>query len=275
MRKSFGEDSKKTYDVDAIEKNMTVFVLKLIAMTTMVVDHVGYEFCGDAFWMRAVGRLAFVTYAFLMAESYRCLKNKPDRLRFHVVKLLALFLVTEIPHDLFLSAEPFDFSSQNAIGDLALGFVALILQGWTSRKLRDRRAIAVLCSVAVFVAAVAASRLLRTEYKGGGIVLIEAFYLYLQRANSWRVPARLTALAAICALFPAALVWTYCGFLGFSETIAMARYVPRWYAGVFLTVVPLAFYNQKLGYHSRWFGWFYSVFYPLQFILLIMAESLF
>ncbi len=251
---------------------MTVFVLKLIAMTTMFVDHVGLVFFDDAFWMRAVGRLAFITYAFLMAESYCHLKNKPNRLRVHVVKLLALFLVAEIPHDIILSGDLLEFSQQNAIGDLALGFIALILQGWTTRAFRNRWAFAVPFDVAIFVAAFIASCSIQSEYAGGGVVLVEAFYLYLQKADSWRLPARMATLTAICALFLAALIWTEFGFRDFSGTVSMTRYVPLWATGSFLPVVPLAFYNRRLGYHSRWFGWLYSVFYPLQFILIIAAE---
>lgn len=76
---------------------MTGFLLRVIAMLTMLIDHLG--FVETAAWMRVVGRCAFILYAFLMAESYYHLQNKPDRLRNHVIKPALLAVVSEVPYD--------------------------------------------------------------------------------------------------------------------------------------------------------------------------------
>ena len=49
--------------------------LKLIALLTMTVDHIGYILFPSVLWLRIVGRLAFPIYAFLIAEGCRHTKR--------------------------------------------------------------------------------------------------------------------------------------------------------------------------------------------------------
>ena len=49
---------------------LSVFALKLIALCSMLIDHIGYGFAGNQFWMRFIGRTAFILYAFMIAESF-------------------------------------------------------------------------------------------------------------------------------------------------------------------------------------------------------------
>lgn len=43
--------------------------LKLLAMVTMLIDHMGFTLFPYALWMRCVGRLAFPIFCFLVAEG--------------------------------------------------------------------------------------------------------------------------------------------------------------------------------------------------------------
>ncbi len=44
-------------------------VLKLVALLTMIIDHVGYYLLQDVQWLRAVGRMAFPLFLFLVGYS--------------------------------------------------------------------------------------------------------------------------------------------------------------------------------------------------------------
>ena len=50
--------------------------LKLIAMISMVFDHVGDMFFPDAVWPRMIGRLAMPVFSFCIAEGYTHTKDK-------------------------------------------------------------------------------------------------------------------------------------------------------------------------------------------------------
>lgn len=51
--------------------------LKLIALVTMTADHVGLMFFPQLLWLRAIGRLAFPIYAYMIAEGCRHTKSLP------------------------------------------------------------------------------------------------------------------------------------------------------------------------------------------------------
>ena len=63
--------------------------LKLIALITMTVDHVGYLLFPSVLWLRIIGRLAFPIYAFMIAEG--CLHTRNIGKYFATVAATAFF----------------------------------------------------------------------------------------------------------------------------------------------------------------------------------------
>ena len=51
--------------------------LKIIALITMTMDHVGLMLFPQSLWLRMVGRLAFPLYAYMIAEGCRYTKSMP------------------------------------------------------------------------------------------------------------------------------------------------------------------------------------------------------
>ena len=249
---------------------MSIFVLKLLAMGTMLVDHIGYRLAGNPTWMRVIGRTAFILYAFLMAESYCHLKDKPQRLKSHVGKLLLLCLVSEIPYDLCTVKKLFDFSTQNVIFTLTSGFLALILSGTLIKKLAARKTAAIAAGAAVFILLACFSHLIRADFGFFGVLLIGLFYLYLRRADSMDLGKRAACLAGICVSYAALYIWTQSGFGGWTQiTESVFRY--RWWLlGMLVPFVIILFYNRKLGRRSRRFSIVYSWFYPAHMAVLYL-----
>ena len=253
---------------------MTVFILKLIAMAAMLIDHVAFWLVNNNNVMRNIGRVAFIVYAFLIAESYYHLREKPDRLRSHVFKLLILSTLSEPLHDQYILLKWTDWKSQNTILMLLIGFVALILVGWWEDKNASNQVIARTGAVVICFIAAFSAHFLRTGYGFGGVVLIVLFYVYLQRADSLNFIQRLCVLLLIDVIYICVYIWGSAGFSGGEALMESAKSFNRRLIGTLLAVVPLAFYNRKLGYHSKWFNWMYSAFYPLQFAVLIIARHI-
>ena len=58
-----------------MEKGFTNNQLKLIALVSMTVDHVGMVLFPKAMWLRLIGRLAFPIFAYMIAEGCRNTKG--------------------------------------------------------------------------------------------------------------------------------------------------------------------------------------------------------
>lgn len=50
--------------------------LKIIALVTMTIDHIGFILFPEIVWLRIIGRIAFPLYAYLIAEGCKYTKNK-------------------------------------------------------------------------------------------------------------------------------------------------------------------------------------------------------
>ena len=249
---------------------MSVFVLKLLAMATMLVDHVGYRLAGNPMWMRVIGRTAFILYAFMMAESCFRLRDKPKRLLFHGVKLALLVLVTEVPHDLFARGAALEWGTQNVILTLLLGFLAIIAGRLLHGKNAAGQTFAAIGGVIIFALAAFLAWLTKAEYSCAGVALVALFYLYVRRADGMAPWARVAALAGVLAAYFVIYTWTYSNF---GDWAAIAKVVTRqrwWYLGMAVPFVFIALYNGKRGPNGKWFRVVYSLFYPAHMLVLYL-----
>lgn len=64
-----------------VSKGLSGNQLKVIALITMTIDHVGLTFFPHVIWWRLVGRLAFPIYAYLVAEGCLHTRSMPKYLR--------------------------------------------------------------------------------------------------------------------------------------------------------------------------------------------------
>ena len=109
---------------------MSVFALKLIAVVTMLIDHIGYIFFPRVLWLRFIGRCAFPIYAFLLVQGYRHTHSVGKYLG-----RLALFsILSEVAFDLaFFRSFPY-WGDQNVYFTLALGLGTVLDEESTQRN---------------------------------------------------------------------------------------------------------------------------------------------
>ena len=102
---------------------LNVFYIKIIAILSMCVDHVGAVLFPQYIIFRIIGRLAFPLFAFLLVEGFIHTKN----LKKYALRLGVFAFISEIPFDLAFSGKPFDFSHQNIFFTLFLALLFMIV----------------------------------------------------------------------------------------------------------------------------------------------------
>ena len=109
---------------------MTGFVLRIIAMVTMLLDHIGWNFIDNPMLLTWIGRIAFPCYAFLLAEAFFFVFREKRRLLKYISTLVLLAVISEPCYDLLEFGANFGSSfmeSQSVMITLLLGFLGMSL----------------------------------------------------------------------------------------------------------------------------------------------------
>lgn len=208
--------------------------LKLIAIISMLIDHVGSMFFPGVLWMRAVGRLAMPIFAFCVAEGYLHTRN---RMRY-LCRLGIFAVISELPFDLaFFGC--LEATHQNIMATFFLAVLELMIYDNICSRRNSTLAMAVVFAMA------ALSLLLGVDYSLFGIITVFAFYVLHDRAHWVRQ-------------------------LGGIAFIALTRTV-GYYAATGLAVIPLLMYNGKKG---RGLKWLFYAFYPGHLLVLWLLKQI-
>ena len=112
---------------------MSSFVLKIIAVVTMFIDHLGYIIWGRVTFFNYIGRLAFPIFAFQISEGYLHTKN----LKKYFLRLIIIAIVSQIPYSLFLSTYSNDYTSPNIFFTLISGLSSITI--YDKLKEKDKK----------------------------------------------------------------------------------------------------------------------------------------
>ena len=250
---------------------MTVYILQIIAMATMLCDHIAGLFLDDMVALRCIGRFAFPIYALLIAEGYRHIKHDKSRVTSHLGGYITLAVISEICYD-FAESEALTVASfmesQNCIITLLLGFLGLMaIDYWKDKKKLYMWAAIALTAMLNFM--------VLSNYKFAGVLLIYAFYAYLNQFDGKTYMRRFVLLLAIFACYIPIYHWARCNFCGPAEYVEKLKGTLTWW---YLTHIPiaalLATYTGKKGNAPKIFRTIYRYFYPGHLFILGIIRHL-
>ena len=203
--------------------------LKLIALITMIIDHIGAVLFPEIRLLRIIGRIAFPIYAYLIGEGCIYSKNK--------LQYFAKIGIT------FVAYELVDYLIIGNRGGLCVlyGFMCAVLSvmviEWAQKDLIKRRPIAVLPIMALFISTL----ILQSDYTFIAMTIPLVVYWIKNKNIRYGI---VEALLFICALI-------YPG--------------TQWF-GMF-AIIPIILYNGNKGKEILFKNSFY-VMYPLHFAVL-------
>lgn len=140
------------------------FVLKLIAIVTMLIDHIGAVLFPYEMLFRYIGRIAFPIFVFLIVEGFYHTRN----VRKYELRLLLFAFLSEIPFDLAFNGAVLEFHSQNVFFTLFLGLLLLDMIQKVEKK--------GIWEFILLIGFMALAYIMMTDYDAGGVLLIYVFY---------------------------------------------------------------------------------------------------
>ena len=174
-----------------MKRETTAFTLKIIAIVTMLLDHVGAVIIEKGmykggigietvrqleqidFFLRAIGRISFPIFCYLLVEGFFYTSNRKK----HAIRLGVFALLSEIPFDLAVNEKLLEFQvHNNVMFTLLLGFLGIwLLEYW---KQKDLPALLLLCGNVVAVTGLyLLADWIRCDYGGAGILAILGIYV--------------------------------------------------------------------------------------------------
>lgn len=218
---------------------------------------------------RAVGRMAFVLFAYLIVEGFI---HTRSRLKY-LLRLTLLAFVSEIPFDLAFSGQLVDSTGQNTIFTLSIGVLVLIVWEWASscvhmlyhtKAVRDTyRHFCVWVFQGVQLGALLlgclAAYALRVDYRFMGVPLIFTFYILHDK------PFYVQIVPAACVMFLGTWINNYMKYAGEESPEFIFRFSLRELYGL-VAFVPIALYDGTKG--KPFPKAVYYGFYPIHLLLL-------
>ena len=267
---------------------MTGFILRIIAMATMLTDHIGWNFIDNPMLLTWIGRIAFPCYAFLLAEWFFFVFKDKRRLLKHVSTLILLAIISEPCYDL-LEFWPNVLSSfmqsQSVMITLLLGFLGMsITELLIPSKKDDNQKIwwkPILIIACAYLLIAFTNYKMEANFNLVWPLLIIAYYRYLRYSrneettgNKWNWGKRFWVLLGIFLVYLLIYFWVRSGFGNWAAWMEqITNYLP-WIGGHALAALILSFSNGKLWYHKKWFKIFYTLFYPIHALIIWIIISL-
>lgn len=156
---------------------MSYFVIKIIALSTMFIDHFGYILMGNNQAMRTIGRIAFPLFCFLLINGYFHTK---DRIKY-LVRMMFFAMISEVFFD-FGAYMSFNIFKQNVFFTLTLGLLSIMAtEKYISEWVYKVKYIPETVSIPIGCAGILAlfmawNDFIRADYGWYGILLIYMFY---------------------------------------------------------------------------------------------------
>lgn len=216
--------------------------LKLLALVTMTVDHMGYILFPHSVLLRAVGRLAYPIYAYMIAEGCRHTRSLPKYFG-------ALALMAAVCQSVYFLVMGSLYQYIMVTFTLSVGQIILI------KHAMEKRSRASWCLAALGVAAILCITEILPRLSGTDFDVDYGFWGVMLPVCVYLVPNKPAKLAAT----------TLC-----LSMIALGQVTLQWLS--LLALIPLALYN---GQRGKWnIKWIFYLYYPLHLVALYGIASL-
>lgn len=222
---------------------MNVFVLKIIALATMMTDHYGAIFQSGVLTYRIIGRLAFPIYCFLLVEGYRHTGNVKN----YAARLFLFALISELPFDLAFYNKVI-FAHQNIFFTLFIGLLTIYILDNIEGKFKSKGT-AEIMATSTIIAACLLAIVMSVDYTATGIAYILLFY----KTRSFSNKKKFTIIA-----------------VGMLLLNLMSSWIQQF---SLLALALIYFYNEELGPKNKVLQLLFYAAYPLHLLVFYLIKA--
>lgn len=216
---------------------MSTFILKLIALTTMIIDHFGAIFHEDVMVYRMIGRIAFPIYCFLLVEGFYHTKD----FKRYAIRLFIFGLISELFFDYAFYGKTY-LGHQNIFFTLFIGLMAMHFIENKDGKYKISKNLVI--GLAIILAT-----LTFVDYSFTGIIYILAFYFYREYPQNKKF-LRIGLIMLFMNLISSSLIQQFS----------------------LLSLPILYFYNGKLGPKNKVLQLSFYIAYPLHLFIFYLIK---
>lgn len=218
---------------------MSSFVLKIIAIISMLFDHVGYTIFNKFSFMNYIGRFAFPIFAFQLTEGYSHTKD----LKKYFFRLFLFAIISQVPYMLFLTVSGASFNF-NILFTLILGLLAITIYERLNNKYLGTLLVILCCIIA---------QCFYFDYGWFGIAVIFIFHIF--KNKKWIMN----------------LSFAVATFINYFYTYFITARYEYLFIILFciLALIPINLYNGKKGKDTKYLLY---IFYPLHLIVLYLIH---
>lgn len=219
---------------------MTIFIIKIIACVTMVLDHIKYVYEPSInFATLYLGRIAFPLFAFLATEGYKHTSN----LKKYCNRLIIFGIISQIPFMIFRTYVG-EWMMLNIMFTILFGILAIS----AFEKIKSKF-LAILSVIVIIIS----GDILRMDYGSYGILMI--FILYLLKDSKFK----LTIFYILLVLSR----YFFNNLFDFENIFSIIFTI--------FPIIIILLYNGKEGKKTKYF---YYWFYPIHLIILDLIAYL-
>lgn len=250
-------------------KYLSTFTLKIIAILTMTIDHIGAILGAEGYGgilsydtymiLRTIGRLAFPIFCYLIVEGYFHTRSAKK----YSIRLFVFALISQLPFNLAIKGDISKFYTLNIFFTLLLGLILIWIIDTLIKKIhlseskphQSELLPYIFATIAIFYAV---DNFVPIDYGVYGLLLILVFYFFRAKEETLENPDAGTK--AVLMQFIAMGIITFL----FSSGIQIYS---------LFALIPIAMHNHKKG---KGLKYFFYMYYPLHLLIIyFIGKALF
>ena len=223
---------------------MSSFVLKIIALITMLCDHIGLTFIEHTSYLNIIGRISFPIFAFQISEGFKHTKN----LKKYIIRLIIFAVLSQMPYTLYLNSIGIHEFGLNIFFTLLIGLISIIIYENLYNKYK-KFYIGIIPVILLTILA----ELIKCDYGWYGVTIIFLFHLFKENKlyMNFIIIYMIINKYIIDFIFKPSIYQLYFAI------------------GAIISVLIINLYNNKKGKNIKYLLY---IFYPLHLIILVLIK---